>query len=118
MARHVTVTTVDQGAVSLPEPAWCLGHAGQPAGFLVDVDHRSPEQLLGSDEHPVFVVQLSQHPYGTGSNAPGLYVETVDMARTLGPDEVDRLAASLVEAAAQLRHQARWLTVLRAGGAL
>jgi hypothetical protein len=117
MTRHVTVTTVDQGAVSLPEPAWCLGHDGQQPGFLVDIDHRGPELRLGTDEHPVFVAQLSQHPHGGGSHAPGLYVEQVDFARTLGPDEADRLAAALIEAAVQLRSLARRVAVLRAGGA-
>jgi hypothetical protein len=112
----VTVSTLDHGLVHVPEPAWCIGHGDQPPGFRVDLAHTGPDIQIGTAGEPLFVAMLSQHPFGSGSHQPGLYVEPLHTPATYTPAELDQLAASLVEAAAQLRHQARWLTILQAGG--
>jgi hypothetical protein len=113
--RIVTVPTLDHGDITVPEPAWCVGHADQPRGFRVDLTHRGPEIPIGLANEPLFVALASQHPFSSGSRQVGLYVEDIDIANTYTPAELDQLAAGLVEAAAQLRHQARWLAVLRGG---
>ncbi|MFF3326086.1 DUF6907 domain-containing protein [Streptomyces sp. NPDC002889] len=115
--RTVTVPTLDHGDIAIPEPAWCTGHVGLRPEARVDISHRGPEHDIGLPAEPLFVAMLSQYPH---SNRPetGLYVETYDLSRTRSPAEVDQLAASLVEAAAQLRALARRLAAIRAGGAL
>jgi hypothetical protein len=35
----VTVQTLDHGEVTVPEPAWCLGHDDEYVGYLADVTH-------------------------------------------------------------------------------
>lgn len=118
-SRTVTVRTSDQGDVTVPEPAWCRGHDDQPVEALVDLTHRGPEQHLGTDDYPVGIAQFTLHPYGTCTPLPGLYIEPAGDAGTLTPAEADLYAAALVEAAAQVRKLARWLTVVRGpnGGA-
>ncbi|MFJ6437745.1 DUF6907 domain-containing protein [Streptomyces sp. NPDC091416] len=113
-SRTVTVPTLDCGDVTVPEPAWCTGHADQPVNALCDLGHRGPEHHIGTDEHPVFVAQLSQYPHGSGPRDIHLYVETVAEAASLAPEGVEALAAVLAEAAAQLRPLALRLAVLRA----
>lgn len=37
----VTIETVDAGDVTVPEPAWCIGHSWQPNPHRVDITHNS-----------------------------------------------------------------------------
>ncbi|MFD7443898.1 DUF6907 domain-containing protein [Streptomyces sp. NPDC059909] len=114
--RTVTVPTIDRGDVTIPEPAWCVGHTDSPREYYVDLSHRGPEHLVGPAEAPLFVAMLAQNPHGSGGGQTGLLVETVHIARTMTPGELDELAAGLVESAAQLRHLARQLAALGTGG--
>jgi hypothetical protein len=111
--RTVTVPTLDHGDVTLPEPAWCIGHDPRPE-YRADIGHRGPDIEIGTAGEPLFIATLTQHPFGGGDHQIGLHVDPVDITSTYTPAELDQLAAGLVEAAAQLRHQARWLTILRA----
>lgn len=115
-ARTVTVPTLVTNVVdvTVPEPAWCRGHEDLPVNALVDLGHRGIEHHLGTAEHPVFVAQLSQYPHGRGPHDVRLYVEADGEPDSLTPAEVERLAAALIEAAAQLRQLALQLAVLRA----
>jgi hypothetical protein len=113
--RTVTVPTIDHGDVTIPCPAWCVGHGGQRPEYRSDISHTGPEQHLGPAGRPLLVALLTQHPFSSGAQEIGLHVDPVDFTSTYSPAELDQLAAGLVEAAAQLRHQARWLAVLRGG---
>lgn len=113
--RTVTVPTTDRGPVTVEEPPWCVGHAGQPADALVDLSHRSAEHPLGSPTDPVGIALVSQYPHGNGPRETGLFVEQTALAVTLGPDAVRELAADYETAAAQLRRLADWLHILTAG---
>lgn len=112
--RTVTVPTTDHGDVTMPEPAWCVGHAGLRPECRVDLNHLGPEHQLGPVGSPLFVALLSQYPFGSSRCKTGLYVEPLAVPRTHDPADLDELAASLVESAAQLRHLARELAALRA----
>lgn len=111
--RTTLVRTLDRAIVDLPEPSWCLGHTQRPAELFVDVSHRGAVLPLGLPGEPVLTAHLVQFPNGSGPRAVGLFVEAELEDRTHGPDELDRLAAGLVEAAAQLRGLARQLDTLR-----
>lgn len=37
----VTLDTVDHGEVTVPEPAWCIGHSWQPNPHRADITHNS-----------------------------------------------------------------------------
>ncbi|WP_228181966.1 DUF6907 domain-containing protein [Streptomyces anulatus] len=113
--RTVTVLTSDQGTVTVPEPSWCVGHAGQPVDALVDLGHRSTEHPLGRPAEPVGIAVVSQYPHGNGPRDIGLFVEQAALAIALGPDAVRELASDYETAAAQLRRLADWLHILKAG---
>lgn len=112
--RTVTVPTLDQGDAAIPEPSWCTGHDGQPPQFLSDTGH------LGTPHHAVFdgdelaFAAITQDPFVVHADrSVGVLVEMGNLARALGPADLDRLAAVLVDYAATLRHLARQLSVLR-----
>ncbi|MFD7746726.1 DUF6907 domain-containing protein [Streptomyces sp. NPDC059698] len=113
--RTVTVQTSDLGAVTVPEPTWCAGHAEQPVEALVDLGHRGTEHALGRPGDPVGIAFVSQHPHGNGPREIGLFVEQTALAITLGPDAARGLADDYETAAAQLRRLADWLHILQAG---
>lgn len=113
--RTVTVQTSDQGSVTMPEPSWCVGHAGHPVDALVDLGHRSTEYPLGRPGDPVGIALVSQYPHGTGPREIGLFVEQAALAITLAPDAVRELASDYETAAVQLRRLADWVHILKAG---
>ncbi|MFG2596690.1 DUF6907 domain-containing protein [Streptomyces sp. NPDC048462] len=112
----VTVATLDQGDVTVPEPTWCRGHDGLPVNALVDLGHRGPEHRIGGDRQ-LFVAYLSQYPHGSAC-AVDLYIEPVSEPDAFDPPGAEGLAAALVEAAGQLRTLALQLAVVRAGEGL
>ncbi|MCY0952106.1 DUF6907 domain-containing protein [Streptomyces sp. H27-S2] len=113
-ARTVVVPTLDHGDVTLPEPAWCAGHAEGPAEYRADVHHAAPVPvpagLVDVD------VELVAFPYGGTPVPVSIHVEIVIPGATLAPDGLREYAAGLVERAALLRELADRLAVLRAGG--
>lgn len=114
-ARTVAVQTSDHGAVTMPEPSWCIGHAGHPVDALVDLGHHSAEYPLGRPGDPVGIAFVSQYPHGTGPREIGLFVEQSALAITLDPSAVRELAVDYETAAAQLRRLADWVHILKAG---
>lgn len=119
--RTVTLPTLDAGEVTLPEPAWCIGHPDhQPNDHRADIHHRGPDVTLTFRGHHITDACLVQTPFTTvdvpelSSRTPGVSVSVI--ARTLDPAGLDALAAAFVEYAAVLRHQARELAVILAGG--
>ncbi|MGW2781064.1 DUF6907 domain-containing protein [Streptomyces populi] len=58
-ARTVTLTTLDRGLVTVPEPGWCRGHEGDLPQRYTDTTHRSVTVRAGG----VLEAFLSQAPY-------------------------------------------------------
>lgn len=115
--RTVTVPTLDHGPVTIPEPAWCIGHEGLHPEYRVDLDHRGPTLELDFGDHGLWNALLVQAPFVTlSSRETGIHVEQLGYAKTLDPAGLDALADALVEHAAQLRTLARQLSTLLAGG--
>ncbi|MDJ0461576.1 hypothetical protein [Streptomyces sp. H27-C3] len=113
--RTVTVPTLDHGPITIPEPAWCLGHEGHQPEYRVDITHTGSEHSFTFNGHPLLVTMLTQAPCATiGTRDTGLHVEQTGYARTLDPTALGQLAAALVEHAATLRAQARALSALLA----
>ncbi|MDX3522389.1 DUF6907 domain-containing protein [Streptomyces scabiei] len=119
--RTITLTTVDHGDVTLPEPSWCIGHTHHdPDSARADILHKGPDITLTFRATEVIYACLAQSPYATLS-APELGGRTVGVSvyppgRTLTPDTVRELAASLDGYADQLRALADHLVAILAGG--
>lgn len=114
-ARTVTVATVDQGDVTIPEPSWCLGDH-QATRYREDIQHLGADLVLtvpaDGDVVPVFTAAVVQRPFSPTDPRTLVQVE-VDEWRGFDSPGLDVLAAALVEHAATLRRLARELTVLQ-----
>ncbi|MBZ3907319.1 DUF6907 domain-containing protein [Streptomyces griseiscabiei] len=119
--RTITLTTVDHGDVTLPEPSWCVGHDDhQPDSHRSDILHRGPEVELLFRGAEVLTACLAHSPYATSTD-PGLGGRTVGVSvyppgRTLAPVGLYELAAALDSYADQVRGLAEQLTAVLAGG--
>jgi hypothetical protein len=116
----ITLPTVD-GDVTLPEPAWCRGHADhQPDSHRADILHKGPDINLTFRAAEVITASLAQSPYAT-PGTPELGGRTVGVSvyppgRTLTPVDLYDLAASLDSYADRLRDLADQLQAILAGG--
>lgn len=54
----VTLNTVDQGQVTIPEPAWCTGHDDDIVGHLADVTHNGPPVKAGASTEELGYVEI------------------------------------------------------------
>ncbi|MFF4428287.1 DUF6907 domain-containing protein [Streptomyces sp. NPDC001513] len=115
-ARTVTVHTLDQGAVTVPEPIWCTGHADLPTGYRDDIHHSGPEKVVDYEGQAVLSAELVEYPFGMRPIPPSVYVDILIPSTTLDSAALEGLAAILTEQAAELRRLALRLAVLRAGG--
>lgn len=116
-ARTVTVQTIDQGDVTIAEPAWCAGHDGERPELLSDTGHRGVPCRAEFRGVELAFAALVQDPFVVHSDrSVGVLVEMGYLGSTLTPAELDELAAVLVEYAGTLRHLARQLAAIRAGG--
>ncbi|MEU8524829.1 hypothetical protein AB0C77_04395 [Streptomyces sp. NPDC048629] len=109
----VTLPTIDHGPVTLPEPAWCTGHADHIPGYRTDLTHAGPEHEFAFDGETLLVAMLTQAPLAEHSGrAAGLYVEQTGYARTLDAAQLRQLAAALTVHAMRLRTLADELAAL------
>ncbi|MEU1216095.1 hypothetical protein ABZ424_27580 [Streptomyces sp. NPDC005790] len=114
--RTVTVQTIDQGDVTVPEPAWCTGHDDQAPQLLCDNGHLGTAYRAEFGGNELAYAALVQDPFVEHSDrSVGVLVEMGHLARALSPGELDELAAVLVDYAGTLRRLARQLSVLKAG---
>lgn len=119
--RTVTLTTADRGDVTLPEPAWCSGHAQHdPLTESVDLVHSGPEISLTFRNTELLAAGLVQHPHAAidatpelGSRATG--VSVYPLGETLGPIALYELAAGLDRYADHLRDLADQLDTITGG---
>jgi hypothetical protein len=116
--RTVTVYTADHGAVTMPEPAWCLGPHRFEA-YREDITHEGVEQLaliptLCHGEAPTLTVSLIQRPFSP--ERPGVVAALFLDGdwHELDSALLDVAAGRIVEQATYLRKLARQLSVLEA----
>lgn len=119
--RTVTVQTIDHGPVTMPEPAWCVGHDEQQPQYRIDISHFGPVTLFevptSRGEVTTMEAAFEQRPF-IGDAFPGtdvfVWVGVADDGCPSTPAQLDTIAAALVEHAATLRGMARRLTALLA----
>lgn len=71
----VTLDTVDRGEVTVPEPAWCIGHAWQPHPYRADITHNSitVKAAATTDRHgriPLLQAYISHAPHLADQSEP------------------------------------------------
>ncbi|MFI6488273.1 DUF6907 domain-containing protein [Streptomyces sp. NPDC050564] len=119
--RTVSIVTVDQGEVTIPEPAWCVGHHWQPRPYLADVTHNSVRVKAGAmtAEHgwvSILVARISHAPYALVIPQPYPVVSVeVDMVAELAAEDVPKVAQGLRVAAMRLEKVAAEALRLRGG---
>lgn len=114
--RTVTLPTADHGSVTLPEPSWCVGHAGDLPDRRADIFHHGPEVTLRFRGQHITDACLVQSPFSTidvpelSSRTPGVSISAI--ARTLDPVGLYELAAAFDGYADRLRVLADELAVI------
>ena len=114
--RTATVQTIDQGTITVPEPAWCNGwHVD--GEYSVDLTHESTARcaLIDTPCHGLEILlpaNITQSPLSTRSDI----TVTVDMGQSheFDPPSLEALADTLVSHADTLRTLALQLAVLQA----
>ncbi|MGW2292299.1 DUF6907 domain-containing protein [Streptomyces phaeochromogenes] len=119
--RTVTVSTVDHGPVTLPEPSWCMGHH-EDGGSRVDIQHEGLETTLTlpTRSGPVahLTATLESRPFVDDPFLRGVFVNVGIDGDTYptGLAGLDVMADALTAQADALRDRARELAVILAGG--
>ncbi|MEU0786298.1 hypothetical protein ABZ341_32555 [Streptomyces sp. NPDC006173] len=118
----VTLQTLDRGEVTVPEPAWCLGHDGTDVGTMAEISHAGPESFavvesVDLGEIPLLKANLTQGPHLDQQPElfPLLAVEGIEPA-SFNSEQLRLVAARLVVFAGHLRDEARRLAVWEQGG--
>lgn len=117
--RTVTLSTLDHGDVTLPEPAWCAGHDGHQPEYLTDLTHASVDVTLGLPGVPVGVAEIYQGPCAeidTREVCASAHLDFETGSGGLNATDLYELAAALDTAADQLRDLAGRLSRLRSCG--
>ncbi|HEY9372197.1 DUF6907 domain-containing protein [Streptomyces sp.] len=108
----VTLHTVDHGEVTVPEPAWCIGHSWQPNPHRADITHNSTRVKAAATTDGAGRVHLL-HAYI--SHSPHLEIEpephpvvSVDLGCTddFAAEDIPQLAEGLRSAARVLENVA------------
>ncbi|MFC8415686.1 DUF6907 domain-containing protein [Streptomyces coelicoflavus] len=115
MNRTVTLPTVDHGAVTLPEPSWCVGHPRHDARHhRVEILHTGPAVVLEFRGLTLTTACLAQAPF---AEEAGRHVHGSDdlYERELDARGLYAYAAALEEYAHGVRALADQLLVILAG---
>ncbi|MEU3546304.1 DUF6907 domain-containing protein [Streptomyces longwoodensis] len=116
--RTVTLRTSDRGDVTIPEPAWCIGHAlHDPETAYVDLGHHSARTVLNFQGRTIGEARITQTPYtegGTRAAYASVYL-LLDGA-DVGPAGLYDFAGRLDAHADQLRALADQLAAILDGG--
>lgn len=116
----VTLTTLDHGDVTLPEPEWCAGHDTYEPVHRCDILHVSPATTLAAHGWELGDAQIYQAPcagVGTREMRASVHLDSEPSPNGYTNEDLHSLAAALDAAAEQLRAFAdRYATIL-AGGA-
>lgn len=117
--RIVTLVTTDHGKITLPEPAWCTGHADHRPGFRCDILHCGPDVALAFRGVHISAACLVQAPFSNvvapenSGRQPGVSVSAI--SKTLDPAGLYELAAAFDGYADRLRDLADELTAILPG---
>lgn len=119
--RTVILQTLDHGEVTVPEPAWCIGHDDDLVGHLADITHNGP--VITADvltarygRTQILEARISQAPHGElrPEPLPVLYFH-LDIDATVATEDGRHLTRALRAAAARLDRALDELTHLRGG---
>lgn len=108
MNRTVTISTVDYGEVTIPEPPWCAGEHPS-GGYRIDISHYGPDVPLPVETSrgrvTAMTTALEQRPFTERHPGRGVFinVEIDGDHYPHDPDELHRLAAALDHHAQRLR---------------
>ncbi|MER5892298.1 hypothetical protein [Streptomyces sp. NPDC001876] len=115
--RTVTVPTLDHGDITIPEPAWCIGHADARPEYRSDIGHTGAQHHLVYEGAELGTAMLVQDPLAEHSDrSVKVLVELGGNGVSLDPVELVALADSLIGYASTLCELALQLAVLRAEG--
>ncbi|MER7963586.1 DUF6907 domain-containing protein [Streptomyces ardesiacus] len=98
----VTLQTIDQGEVTVPEPAWCVGHDHEQVVHLADLTHTGPSATAGAvtaryGRIPVLEdVHITQAPHAVRQREPGPLLSirlAVDV--TVAPEDARNITQAL-----------------------
>lgn len=115
---YVTIRTSDFGAVTIPEPSWCIGHDQQQGWRRIDITHSGPTQELtlpiGTCRVANLTTVLESRPFVSDPFLRQVFVsvEVDGYSYATGPTGLEAMADALTEQADQLREQARQLATL------
>ena len=108
----VTLQTVDAGEVTVPEPAWCIGHSWQPNPHRADITHNSTRVKAaattdGAGRVHLLHARISHSPYLEIEPEPHPVV-SVDLGCTedFTAEDIPQLAEGLRSAARVLENVA------------
>ncbi|WP_329471701.1 hypothetical protein OIE75_20360 [Streptomyces sp. NBC_01723] len=115
----VTLQTLDQGEVTVPEPAWCVGHDDELVGYLADLTHNGPSTTAGAvtaryGRIPVLEANITHAPHADKQReqAPLLSIR-VDVDANVAPEDARHIAQALRVAAVRLDRAITGLDHLR-----
>ncbi|MET8172829.1 DUF6907 domain-containing protein [Streptomyces clavifer] len=113
--RTVTVPTLDQGDITIPEPTWCTGHQDARPEYRSDIGHTGAPRTLVYEGAELGTAMLVQDPFAVHADrSTKVLVELGGNSASLDPVELEALAASLIGYADTLRELSLQLAVLRA----
>lgn len=116
----VTLQTLDQGEVTVPEPAWCVGHDNETVGHLADITHNGPAATAGAvtaryGRIPVLNdVHITQAPHAEKQREPGpLLSIRLEVDVTVAPEDARHITQALRISIARIERAIADLTHLR-----
>ncbi|MEU9183335.1 hypothetical protein AB0D14_01955 [Streptomyces sp. NPDC048484] len=106
----VTVDTLDHGRITMSEPAWCMGHDGQPVLHRADVAHTSDQTVAEYAGVEFLPAWITWAPFSTRQPEP---MGDVDEFPGLTPEELRDLAAEVGAHSGRLYSKANELDRIR-----
>ncbi|MFG2683140.1 DUF6907 domain-containing protein [Streptomyces sp. NPDC048392] len=104
----VTLNTDDHDEVTVPEPAWCVGHDDDTVGYLADTTHNGPVITAAAvtsqnGQTPIMEARITQAPHGEiHPEALPLLAFQLDIDATVTPEDGRNITRALRVAAARL----------------
>lgn len=117
--RTVILQTDDHGEVTVPEPAWCIGHDDDLVGYLADITHNGPAitaDVITSryGRTQILEARITQAPHGEirPEPLPLLHVH-LDVDATVATEDGRHIAQALRAAAVRIDRTLDQLAHLR-----
>lgn len=118
-AGVVTLQTIDQGEITVSEPAWCVGHDDEPVGYRADITHNGrpiTADALTAAHGQIEVARgyISHAPHGVLQPEPHpvLYI-VLDLQASFGPEDGRHVTRALRVAATRFDRAIAELAHLR-----